>query len=607
MFKTHKLLLLFLLISPKFILAHDHHHDHSDKDIETALQLFEKAYQLSPDLLPQVNSSPNSNNLVPYYKMRGEKIPLTQSSVLLMREWVHIFADEIERHCDDCDIDRETLLEEAVKNELLVKEAKDYAPENRLVKIVTDKTINRAEDLGHLSVHYTAKYGKMIAGLIGIVEAFETMASFMMGLKGVHLICTPLQILIVPTGRKIQRYGRTLFDYGFNLSHASLLLTSKMAWTTRTLHKRTKKTFFYIDKALEFNENQLEKVNQEGPISLFHPQGHRFLWLERLKKKTDPLFLKIDKLKTELEQPNLTEKKKNKLEKQIQTTRNKIENLTKINRKEFFGSRFKRYLFLKSRKGRKAYMDGLDLKSFDFIHKILGSRNISWPLAPQFMIEQTLEKESYRKDTLLGNSKTPVSKQSDDVISGLVDEFLNQKSIPNKNNQRREAVHFFISDFHNLFDTNQTSASRVMSATALEALLTQFFAHYLKLAEDQITSGDSISYRTKIKIYSKIGKIQNFAMQFTDFLMSIAFSANSDKVNFYKYESIEKFFAFLNYFDQIGQIIKQNLSMQEILLQINQAEEKVKSFSITREKNSKVNLIPFKKSKGKCYEITRKY
>ena len=358
---------------------------------------------------------------------------------------------------------------------------------------------------------------------------------------------------------------------------------------------------------MEFNEQQLEKVNQEGPTSLFHPQGHRLLWLERLKKKTDPLFLKIDRLKTELEQPNLTDQKKNKLEKQIQTTQNKIENLTQINQKEFFGSRFKRYLFLKSRKGRKAYMDGLDLKSFDFIHKILGGRNISWSLAPQFMIEQTLEKESYRKDTLLGNSKTPVYKQSDDVISGLVDEFLSQKTIPNKSSQSREAVHFFISDFHNLFDANQTSAERMMSAAALEILLTQFFAHYLKLAEDQMTSGDSISYRTKIKIYSKIGKIQNSAMQFTDFLMAAAFAVNPDKVNFYKYESIEKFFAFLNYFDQIGQIIKQDLSRQEALLQINQAEEKVKSFSITREKNSKINFIPFKKSKGRCYEMTRKY
>ena len=257
MFKTHKLLLLFLFISPKFILADDHHQDrdchdceiheqhyHNEKDIETALQLFEKAYQLSPDLLPQVNSSSNSNNLVPYYKMRGEKIPLTQSSMILMREWIHIFADEIERHCDDCDIDRKTLLEEAVKNELLVKEAKNYAPKNRAVKMVTEKAKHRAEDLGRLSVHYTAKYGKVIASLVGVVEAFETIASFMMGLKGVHLICTPLQILIVPAGRKIQKYGRTLFHYGFNLSHTSLLLTSKMAWTARTLHKRAKKTFF---------------------------------------------------------------------------------------------------------------------------------------------------------------------------------------------------------------------------------------------------------------------------------------------------------------------------------------------------------------------------
>ena len=573
---------------------------HNDNDMEMALKLFEKAYQLSPDLL----SRPPS--VIPYYQYnRRERLPLTQASITLMREWVNIFAHEAEKHSEGCNIDRENVSQKAIDHESK-QEAINFIPTNQLIQAGKNQATHVAEDLSHLAVHYTSKHGKAVAGLIGIVEAFETVASFLLGLKGIHLLCTPIQILIIPAGRTVQRYGRTLFGYGFNLSHSSLLLTRKMAWTTRKLNRRAKNTFFYIDQALEFNQKELERINAEGPRSLRRYKGHRLLWLERLKKKTDPLFERITRLEQELNQTFLPQRKKNKIQKQIQSTQNKIDRLTKINRKDFFGDRFKRYLFLSSRRGRSRYMDGSDLKAFSFMNKILGGRNISWPLAPQFMIEETLEtQETYKKDTLLGNSSTPTYQQADDVISGLVDEFLTQSSNPDKTDRSREAVHFFISDFHNLFNTSQTHASRVMSAKALEVLLTQFFAHYLKMAETQITN-DSMSYRTQWKIYSRIGKIQNLALQFTDFLTAVAFSTNPNKVNFYKYESIEKFFAFLQYFDQIGQIISQNLSSEETLTQIEKAQKNVESLSLTRDKNSQIHWIPFKQRRGKCYEITKK-
>jgi len=615
-----KLCLLFVifqgLLFPQITEAHGVH-NHNEQDIEDALRLFEKAYQLSPDLLPAEASSFSKHPLTPYYVFKEEKIPLNQSSIVLMREWIHILSNEVERHCEDCHMDRELLLEKAIEQELLTETAKDYSPENRLAQAVSKKVKHGAEDLSYLTAHYTAKYGKVIAGLIGIVEAFETVASFMMGLKGVHFICTPLQILIIPAGRKIQRYGRTLFYYGFDLSHSSLLLTSKMAWTTRTLHKRARNTFFYIDQALQFNEEELKKRNNEGPRSLYYQKGHRLLWLEKIKNKTDPLFSKIIQLEENLELNELTERKENRLKRKIQNTQDKIERLTKINRKEFFGDRFKRYLFLKSRKGRLAYMDGADLKPFDFIHKTLGSRSLAWPLAPQFMVEgilgadyehrllseQALESEETEKKRL--------HKNSDGVISGLAEEFLSRiNSQTNPNNiseQKRAVVEFFISDFHNIFDTNEKSSSRVMSAVAVEILLTQFFAHYLKLAESQIPKINSMSYREKMRIYSKFGQIQNRAMEFTDFLTAVSFATDPEKINFYKYESIEKIFAFLNYFNQIRNMLKKKLSPREILSQIDKAQKKIDSFSLIRAKNSRINFMPFLTRKAKCYEITRKY
>lgn len=620
-------LLVFIfqgLLFPQFVSAHGGH-NYNERDIEEALRLFEKAYQLSPDLLPVEASSFNKRPLNPYYLFRGEKIPLNQSFIVLMREWIHILSNEVERHCEDCRMDRELILEKAIERELLAETAEDYSPENRLAQAISKKVKHGAEDLSYLTAHYTAKYGKVIAGLIGIVEAFETAASFMMGLKGVHLICTPLQILIIPAGRKIQRYGRTLFYYGFDLSHSSLLLTSKMAWTTRILHKKARNTFFYIDRAFQFNEEKLKKRNNEGPRSLYYQKGHRLLWLEKLKNKTDPLFSKLMALQESLDLDDLTEKQENKKKRQVQNIQNKIERLTKINRKEFFGDRFKRYLFLKSRKGRQTYMDGADLKPFDFIHKTLGSRSLAWPLAPQFMIEGALgagfeymflSEEAFENREL---EKARLRKNSDNVISGLAEEFLSrinlktnsqidsQTNPENLSEQRRAVVEFFISDFHNIFDTSQKSSSRVMSASAVEILLTQFFAHYLKLAESRIPKINSMSYREKMRIYSKFGQIQNRAMEFTDFLTAVSFATDPKKINFYKYESIEKFFAFLDYFNQIGRLLKQELTPREILSQIDKAQKKIDSFSLIRAKNSRINFMPFVKMKGKCYEITRKY
>ena len=587
----------FSLVAPTY--AHDHNHSHTDNnDREMALKLFELAYLLSPDFLPK------RHRLTPGYQLGQEKLLLNQSSIILMREWIHILTDEIEKNCEGCQIEKEKLLQLAINQEL-EKEANNSIPKNQLLQKSKNKSISIVEHTSSATVHYTAKHGKVVAGLIVSLEVFETIASLFLGLKGIHFLCTPIQILTIPAGRFVQRYGQALFGYGFHLNNSSILLASKMAWTNTIIKNRAKNTFFYIDQALEFNQEELERVNTEGPHSLFKSKGHRLLWMERLKKKTDPLFEKITHLEQELEKTNLTQTQKNKIEDQIQNTQEKIEKLSQINRKEFFGDRFKRYLFLTSRKRRAGYMDGQDLKFFNFIHKTLGGRNMSWSLAPQFMMEQTLEtKEAYKQDTLLGNASTPTYQQADEVISGLVDEFLSQSNRPDATDRDREAVHFFLSDFHNLFNTSQTYASREMSAEALEALLINFFTSYLDLQEKRATH--SIRYMKRMRIYKKIGTIKNRLLQFTDFLYIVAASKNPNKINFYKYESIEKFFSFLLYFYQLNHVLNQNLSIEETLAQIEKAQKQVESFSLTRNKNSQIQWIPFKKRRGKCYEITKK-
>ena len=214
----------------------------------------------------------------------------------------------------------------------MIEEAKIYIPENRLLKTSFKKVKQAGEDLSHLGVHLAAKYGKTVAIVKLGSEIAETVVSVGLGFKGIHLICAPIDFIIIPLARRIQKYSRILFSYGPQMSGSSLFFTARMAWISRRLNRRKKNVFFYIDSALEFNQERLEQINNEGPKSLFKKKGHRLLWLERLKAGTDPLFREIKQLRSLEAQ---SERDRDKIQRKITKIQNRIDRLSKINVKNF--------------------------------------------------------------------------------------------------------------------------------------------------------------------------------------------------------------------------------------------------------------------------------
>ena len=572
----------------------------SDNQIHSALELFEKAYSLSPELIPDSRSQ----NLTPYYMVNGQKIFINQAFWGLIKSWIDIYLEEIKTHCK-CDLD----------SDLLIEEAKIYAPENRLLKTSFEKVKQGGEDLSHLGAHLTAKYGKTVAILKLGAETAETIAAVGLGLKGIHLVCAPIDFMIFPLARKIQKYSRVLFFYGPQMSNSSLFFTARMAWISRSLNRRKKNVFFYIDSALQFNQEQLEKINNEGPKSLFKKKGHRLLWLEKLKAGTDSLFDEIEGLKKNLDNPVLSERDRARIQKRIKRVQNKIERLSKINVKNFFGTRFKRYLLLKSRKAKMAYMNDSDLSPLKFTYQSIGGKNHFWPLAPHFLIKNSLDLDMHNTehnmntDFLKNKSQTPYQ-QSDEVVSGLINEFL-EKIDANKNNEglelRQKSVDYFLSDFHKIFDVNKNTTERLLSAYAVEVLLSHFFSYYLKLVEGKLLRQHTLTFRQRIRLYSEIGGVANLAFEFTDFLTAAAITKKEDKIKFYKYETIEKFFSFLHYFNQINKMANRSMEPEELLKKLKEKSYEIKSISLLKQKNRAVNFIPYVKRTPQCNKLIEKY
>ncbi|MBC6415330.1 MAG: hypothetical protein GDA46_02950 [Bdellovibrionales bacterium] len=601
MFQMRRLKFLFflklLLIYPSLCISEASHtlSDQRLQQINIALDLFEKAIQLSPELIPTSHSS-----LSPYYKRGRNNITIEGALWDLTKTWMSVYLEEIKKDCQ-CNLTTEDLL----------GQPQIYRATNQLLKKGIEGIDHNIEKATQIGTQITAKYGKTAAGLKIGSEVAETVISFGLGMKGVHIICNLFDLMIFPISRKIQKYGSLLFSYGPTLSSNSLLFTAKMAWISRRLKKLQKTVFFDINQVLHFNQEELEKLNAQGPSSsLFNKKGHRLLWLENLKAKTDPFWLKITNLEKQLESPFLSQADKKNIEKKILSNKKKIQQISKLNRKDFFGNRFKRYFFLTSRKGRKAYMDGEDLKQSHFIYTTIKPfRNHFWPLAPIFLIENVLDKEKIEIHTShpswLTKDSPTLHTQTDDIILTLVNEFLNELN-QEKLKEKQESISFFISDFHKIFDTTQETNSRIISAYAVEILLSQFFSYYLQIAKKKWLHSYPLSYKEKIQLYWNMGQVERLAYEFTNFLTAVAITKKPEKINFYKYESIEKFFSFLLYFDKISRNLKEIGNYKESLDQLKTASYKIQTYSLTKEKNSIIQ-IPFIKRKAKCHDIVRRY
>ena len=542
---------------------------------------------MSPDLLDKTRD----HSVIPFYQIKGHKIYLNTGFWILTRAWIRIFQSEIEKYCP-CDLDPDLILQEAT----------DYLPQG----FFRQKILNPGKDIGrafgYKGAHLTAQYGYTVAGLKLSAEVAETLLSLFVGGKGIHVFCNAIDVMIFPLARRIQKYIR-VFSYGGDFGGSGLLASLRMAWFSRQVEKSQKKVFFYIDQAVAFRETELEKINGEGPRSFFHKRGHRRLWIESLKRKTDPLFEEIAEWEQQQQDQSLSSKEKRIIKRKIEKTRHKIENISKVNQKDFFGVRFKRYLLLRSRKARVTYMQGRNLPD-EVIEK-----DVLWPLSLQEnVIERALESHP---------SGSAPKASPDEIREGLAEEFLlrrageasnSETGIERSFNNEKQAVQFFLEDIAQIFNTEKSQSERLMTTRSIEMTLGALFAHYLKISHSVLSNKYGMSFSEKMRLQWAFGRFFHLVYEFSDFLSFVSITKNKAKIQFYKYESMEKLLAFFDYLNEIQLLLKGN-NIDKLLVfdRLNSQERKLRTISLSTEKKIAFSFLPFKKRTAQCKKLVEKY
>ena len=570
-------------IIPIQSFAHGNHV--SEKEIETAMAVFEKAILLSPELLESTAES----SVTPFYKVNGHKVYLNEGFWNLTRAWLKLYIQEFEKYCP-CDLDPE----------LMIQTAKEHLPKG-FVGHTAIQAKNKSKNLSAVMTRLTGQYGYTFAVLKLSSEVAETVLSVFMGMKGAHIFCNVIDVMIIPLIRKFQKYTRVFF-YGQSLSHSGLLFSLRMAWLSRQVNKSQNKVFFVLEEALNFNEEMLKQVNQRGP------KKHRLLWLNKLKQKTDPLFEKIALLEEQYKEleyqlentenistQNKITRQQTKLAKQIDKLKNKIYKTSKVHRKSFFGTRFKRYLLLKSRKGRTTYMVGHHLRD-----NITGKKNI-WPLGLQEnILEQTLNSKPNINDLKI---------EPDEIQKSLVEEFLNKRKSETESlfHGEKQVVYSLLESIERIFDTTENKKKRMLISLSIDSTLSVLFAQYLKMSLSILEQKYELSYKELIQLNWQFGGFFHSIYEFSDFLSSVSLVKNKNKIKLYKYEAMEKLLAFLDYLYEVQLLLKdKKASKEELFSRLQNRREYFLSLSLLREKKSTFSFIPFKTGIPTCKKLVEK-
>lgn len=544
---------------------------HSDKEITTALKVLEQGLFLSPEFLDKTKDY----NVIPFYEVDGHKVYLDEGFWLFTRTWLKIYIEEIEKHCS-CDLDPDLMLEEV----------KNYVPQHPLVR--TGK--------GFLStvLAWVGRFSYSAAVLKLQIEAVESVF-----LGPFHIACNAGDIFVILLARKLQRYNRAFF-YGGKLHSGRFRRVAKMAWLFHKVKKKRKRINFYIAQALDFIESQ----NMEGG----HPAS---LWIRALKEKTDPLFKNIEAWERKLQDESLNWYEQKEITINIQKARKQIEKISEVTRKDFFGIKFRDFLLLRVGRG----FSGKQLQD-----KALG-RRILWPLSLQ---QNTMERFLKPPDP----QPEPRSMEipPDEIREGLIEEFLLKKEKDKRfvqtedvTNKRKAFLQSLLYDIDQVFNTEASPTYRLMKADSIgEFLGATLFNLYFELVYGAFVQKYNLTYGEQNKLLW-IFSHHFFRLidEFSDFLSVVSTIKDKKKIQFYKYESMEKLLAFFDNAHGLQSLLNTEsggVDKQAFFEKLQSEYEQSRSIALLKRKNSVSGImkrisqtVPFMRSKPQCIKLAEKY
>ncbi|MDE0118405.1 MAG: hypothetical protein OXM55_00155 [Bdellovibrionales bacterium] len=588
-------LCFFFTVQPVYSHVHSSH-SYSKDNLLIAEEIIEQAFALAPEVTEiakhpkaQAYTKTNTSPYIPFIQVGTKAIPVNSSFWDLVRGWIRLYRHEIEHYCP-CDINEEAL----------VKEAKDHIAKGFLRLKVGDPLAHLAEH-GTLTLYgYAGRYGRAYAAIIAALEVVEHSLSFVAGGKGLgFLLCNVIQATAFFFVRTAQIYTRAFLNSN-TLGENQLLTILRTALLNRIMKKAERKVFFLLETA-DINQEALSIVNEEGAGQ----KNNRARWVNKVSKKAQDVLQQIDILDARLENEELSETERSKLLKERAAFDKKMEKITTISRKPFLGKRYKRWLFLLSRKGQETYLKGTTYADTSTTGHWL------WDLSIQEnILERAFIQESFQK-----TERTPsrVGIKPDEVRTFLAKEFVEKIKHPNTDEKRHIlSVEHVLMDIENIFNPSLTTRERYLLTLLVEVVLTGFFEHHLRLIYNKLAIPSANlniwqKIKAKAKLRAQIEPFIKYAFFYSDFLRTISLINNKAKINAYKYEAMENVLIFFEYLNRLSQLAKSNSTQEQIIAALDQKLHRIKAGQVHREKSTIRSWIPFRAPLPWCRNLVMRF
>ena len=547
--------------------AHNHHSPPKDTNWDHVESAYREFLALAPDLV-ESTEAPVSQ---PYIKSKGRYIHLNFAVWESVRVWLRVLEKEIQNHCT-CEINEYELVEKA----------KDHIAEGFIHLKVKKPMIRTFEHIVESAYELSAIYGKSAFVIKVSMEIAETILSFSLGGKGVHVACTIIDVMLPFIFRKVQIYTH-VFGNSSIIGQGRLLTMVRLFFLNR-LAKRAEKKFSFLLNSTVINHESLEDVNKDDTT-----EGKRRRWAHILSEKLSPILVQIRDIDSRLEEESLSKQQKRKLLKQRQKLLNNAMNVTQVLKKDFLG------------KGELNHLRGLSFQDTVLQKKWL------WPLEIQ---ESILEKSfvNDKNSTPIFEFKSSRASGKDEIRYGISEEFVERSKNSHTNKDRHiQSVETILKDIENVFNTSLNPIERYLHAFAIDTILSVFLKHYIDIIYKRISKSfkKDLSIWEKSHLRWKLARSIYYFIIYSDFLRTISINKSESKINIYKYEAMENFLLFFEYLNSLSEISLSKNTYKEISEAIDKNLYRIQAFQIHREKRTVFSWIPFRMPVPWCQNLVR--
>lgn len=553
-------------------------HDHSDQEIERVL----KIYQMAVDLTPMILNQPGP--AVAVLKLGNDTISLNTYFWEVVTQWMKVYREDLEHVCHGCQLPS---VQEAVS------EAKDMAAQSFIGAKIGTALLNGMEHLALDVAQIGSKLGPeaMVAKIAA--EVAETIGSKLVGGAGLHVLCSAFDAMILFGTRHIQTYYR-IPKWAPYMGQGRLEAVMTQALLSNTLRRAQRKVSFEFGP-IRVDEDLLREVDANGAKRWWGwtDEGKRAAWIRKLIRRSQNKIEHLQALKAQRAQLYDRSAIK-KLDLQIFRLKKELADLSQVGRKEFLGTRYKRFLFLKSRKfGNAKHLNGrspMDTATQTGILWILSVQENVLNRSVQMDFDSPNVEHSIRS---VLEAKDYVGEK--EVREGLAKEFLLNRSKQNATDEI-EHIQKILLDIEKIFDPKFSREQRYLQANFIEATMSGFLDFLTTAIVNSVDVQGSnrwLSFKGQFLLRWKVGKVFAYVYEFSDFLRIAAGSRNQQQLARFRYEAMDTFLRIFNYMQTIKEIPKID-SEQSLMKMVERFENQnlsLKAFRPWVEKKSSWNPL----------------